>query len=170
MCGENTHTHTQNKPQPYSPQASVTWAGVTSLQPEQPCVPRLDCGGAEGPREDGPANQPPLHLQSQVTWGWDHHLQIQAGHHTAQPSRVHPKPGGPYSCKSFDKSPGLQVSWCWVPRGSILPRNPPTYIRQYPQHCRVGRGWIFLGLKGKGEAAMRRQPLAVSSGTFHCKI
>ena len=79
-------------------------------------------------------------------------------------------PVDPTAVRALIKSPGLQVSWCWVPSGSLLPRNPPTYIRQYPQHCRVGRGWIFLGLKGKGEATMRRQPLAVSSGTFHCNI
>ena len=114
----------EKKSQWYSPQVSVTWAGITPLEPEQTCVSRLDCGGAEGPREDGPANEAPLHLKSQVPWGWDHHLQIQAGRRTAQPSRVHPKPGGLFGWKSFEKSPSLHVSWWWVPSGSLLPRNP----------------------------------------------
>ena len=30
----------------YSPQALVSWAGVTALEPEQAWVPRLECRGA----------------------------------------------------------------------------------------------------------------------------
>lgn len=47
----------------YSPAGLVnikTWAGVTSLKPEQAWFPRLDCPGAEGAGEDMPANEPLL--------------------------------------------------------------------------------------------------------------
>lgn len=35
----------------------MTRAGVTFLEPEQACVPRLDCAGAEGAGEDVPADE-----------------------------------------------------------------------------------------------------------------
>ena len=51
----------------YSPHALETWAGVTSLEPKQAWVPRLDCPEAEGAGEDMPANEPSLDLQCLVS-------------------------------------------------------------------------------------------------------
>ena len=48
--------------QPYSPQASVTWPGVTSLEGEQAWVPKLDCGGTEKAGEDLPAKRSHVQL------------------------------------------------------------------------------------------------------------
>ena len=146
----------------------MTWAGVTSLQTEQPCVPRLDCGGAAGPREDGPANESPLHLQSQVHWGWDHHLQIQAGRRTAQPNRVRTQsPVDFMAGRAWIRHQVSKSSDCGFPAAASflgIPHTPYDSTLSIAVWAVVG---ILLGLKRKGEAAMRCQPLAVSSGTFH---
>ena len=78
----------------HSPQASVTWATVTPLEPKQPWVPRLDWGAPEEDGDYGSAKESPLDLKCLVCGGWDPNLQIQAGPPIAQPSLVHPKEVG----------------------------------------------------------------------------
>ena len=42
----------------------------TSLYPEQPWLPKLDCHRAEGAGKDVPANEFPLDLKCLVPYGW----------------------------------------------------------------------------------------------------
>ena len=104
-----------------SPQASVTWAAVTSLKPGQSLFPRTDCHGADGAGEDKPANEPcPMELVSLFFSASAHDLQIQAGPPAVRLWLLHPKGLEPLGWKSFDQLHWLHVSWCW---GSHL--QPP---------------------------------------------
>ena len=79
----------------------MTWATVTSLEPKQPWIPRLDWGAPEEDGDDGSAKKSPLDLECLVCGKRDPSLQIQAGPPIAQPSLVHPKEVGSSGLKEL---------------------------------------------------------------------
>ena len=65
------------------------------LEPAQAWVPRLDCHGAAGAGEDGPANAAPLELYCLILTPWVQTLQLQGRQPTAKTCLGHTKDGGP---------------------------------------------------------------------------
>ena len=98
----------------YSPQASVTWAAVTSLKPGQAWFPRIGCHRADGAGEGVPANEPcPMDLASLFPSASAHSLQMQARPLAAKLHLLHPKDVQPLGWENSEKPHGPHVSWCW---------------------------------------------------------
>ena len=149
----------------YSFGALVTWAAATSLKP---CVPWMDCLGAEEGGKDAPANEPcPMDLVSPFPSAPAHSLQILAGPPAVKPHLLRAKDVEPLGWRSFWKPPGLHVSRWW---GSCLQLpslgSPHLRWKHAPQHGVAGIR-MCPGDGGKEGRRNGTQALGVSSGAFH---
>ena len=104
------------------PSDLVTWAGVTSLEPEQTWVPRLECLGFEGASKICLAMSPlPKDLENLQLWEGKEEVS----------SCSHAKPNAPKGCWNFWdgralKSPlGSKTPGGGDPHTSLLPWGHP---------------------------------------------
>ena len=122
----------------------MTWAAVTSLQPEQPWVPGLECPGAEEVGVYVAASEPPMILKCLV---------LSMGPQTRDPGRPSHSYCKPYSTpklvdapdlKSCESHPLFPIS-CWgIPALSFLPWSPSADLRQLPpvKHLSGVKIWL----------------------------
>ena len=103
------------------PSDLVTWAGVTSLEPEQTWVPSLECLGFEGASKICLAMSPlPKDLENLQLCG------VEGGPPAAKPSLLHPKDAGTAGMEEFRKVPwALKILVVGIP-------SPASFLRVTP--------------------------------------
>ena len=142
----------------------MTWAAVTSLQPEQVWVPGLDCRGL---RELGyvAASELPMILQCLVLFPWHPRLQMQSNLPTATASPQHPKTGG---------RSALEELWKVTFFGHLLVVGFPlsaSFLASLRQVMAAPLAKLRFGwwVKLKKEV-VRYKPLGVSSSNLHTNL
>ena len=88
----------------------LSLTGITSLQPEQVWIPRLQCPGLQGGEEDVPAHETPFRPVMPFPLCVGTQFQMQLGLPRDKPSLCIQSLGEPLGSKSFEKLAVLQVS------------------------------------------------------------